>query len=500
MGLKIGTNDLSNNSFYIDGVNEYFIADDVYTNNSTDTVGTLSAVVKSVNILPTDVARIAIFSRSTIAVSSMGISQRTTGEIQANFLNSNIIKFSIQTDNPIDLTSWTKIDLVQDGVLPVIYINGVAVPQTAATSTDTTLWLNDVVLDNFRIGQQFRTSGTTYDFNGYISQVSYLNTNISAAQVLDLYNNGRPKDPSILFKDNCKYLLKGEDSTWDALQSQFNIPNRVNSAVSKQSFLLDGVNESISVPYNGFSPYLRGNVQFTHLFSVRHNDGYNTAGHQPIISHYGLGSSDQSINIRFQSTSGRLQMVQVSGSTSLNAYSTETFTSSSEWLHGAVTYDYTETTGNRTNMYVNGNALTVTDDLSDYFNDNGSTRGYEIGRYYTFGYFDGYINGLAIINRPITESEYIKWYNNGYPLNPEHIFGNDCVWSFKPDNTEPWTGTRYDIVNQGITAATINMEQTDLTNIAPGVVRSVNMEQTDLISTGNSTYRLNTQGRLKINN
>ena len=232
-------------SFYLDGVDEYFNADDVYTNNSTDTVGTLSVVVKSVDILPSAVSFIVTFARSTTDLSSTGISQKTTGEVQITYVNSSSVKWVVVTDNPIDLTSWTKIDLVQDGVLPIIYINGVAVAQTTTVSTNTTLWLNDVVLDNFRIGQQDRTGGTTYDFNGYVSQVSYLNTNISAAQILDLYNNGKPKNPQSLFGANCKYFFNPDNSGDTA---QFTVTDSTNS-ITATSVNMEDADKTTETPY-----------------------------------------------------------------------------------------------------------------------------------------------------------------------------------------------------------------------------------------------------------
>ena len=71
--------------------------------------------------------------------------------------------------------------------------------------------------------------------------------------------------------------------------------------------------------------------------------------------------------------------------------------------------------------------------------------------------FDGHINQEFFINRTITIDEHIEWYNKGNILNPQDVFGNDCVWFFNPANSG--STAQFSVVDavNSITATSFNM-------------------------------------------
>jgi hypothetical protein len=230
-------------SFLFDGVDEYFNADTLVANVSTDTVGTINVLVKTENVTPSATFHFFSFS-DTNQATFIVLNQQTNGKIRLNCTINNVFQFRIDTTSAIDLTSWTLISAVQNGTQPVIYVNGVAVAQTNVTATDLTRWVADCTgVDNCRIGALFYTA-IAYG-KGYISQCSYLNTDISSAQVLDLYNNGKPKNPQTVFGANCKLFFNPDNSGSTA---QFAVIDRINS-ITSTSVNMENADKTTETPY-----------------------------------------------------------------------------------------------------------------------------------------------------------------------------------------------------------------------------------------------------------
>jgi hypothetical protein len=76
---------------------------------------------------------------------------------------------------------WTHFSITGDGTTATLYVNGVS------TSTGT-----DRALDVRAIGGY--TTGGSYFFNGKADEISIFNITLTSSQVLEIYNNGRPKD------------------------------------------------------------------------------------------------------------------------------------------------------------------------------------------------------------------------------------------------------------------------------------------------------------------
>ena len=113
-----------------------------------------------------------------------------SGKFSTFARNAVEVKFSLETDAiAFSDNTWTHVAVVQDGVSPVIYIDGVAVAQTFITSTDKTFWFDDsTVIDNGRIGDVNRNNdGETLHFNGIIDDVRIYERVLSLDEVKRLY-------------------------------------------------------------------------------------------------------------------------------------------------------------------------------------------------------------------------------------------------------------------------------------------------------------------------
>ena len=87
--------------------------------------------------------------------------------------------------------TWAMATIVQNGVSPVLYYNGVAVAQTPAGTKDK--WFADAAgLDNGFVGKLYNnTVDNQSRITGSIALAMIPSTNLSASQVLDLYNQSR---------------------------------------------------------------------------------------------------------------------------------------------------------------------------------------------------------------------------------------------------------------------------------------------------------------------
>ena len=182
-------------SVSFDGSNEFVEIDAVRTALATTTVGTWSCWIKPVDATPATFATPVSFGDTdSVGVSVLETRIETNGKAGFQGVFAGSTKWYITTDvAAFSDAVWTHIAVVQDGVSPVIYVNGVAVAQTFVGSADKTWWFNsDANLDNGRFGvRNTNSAGNTNFFNGSIGSTTFWNTNLSAAQITTLYNSGQ---------------------------------------------------------------------------------------------------------------------------------------------------------------------------------------------------------------------------------------------------------------------------------------------------------------------
>lgn len=208
-------NDLS---VLFDGVDEYVNIDTVLTALASTTVGTWSFWIKPVDATPSAVEMPLSFS-DTSANAYLHFLINTNGRIQYISRIAAEIKCSLRTDVAAFSDGvWSHFALVQDGVSPVLYVNGVAVAQTFIVSTDKTWWFNDDPnLDNGRIGDSNRNNlGEVLHFNGNIDEVIFVNRALTQPQIADIYNLGVPKGENAI-ANGVSLFKMGDGDTFPTL-------------------------------------------------------------------------------------------------------------------------------------------------------------------------------------------------------------------------------------------------------------------------------------------
>ncbi|MEK6883984.1 MAG: LamG domain-containing protein, partial [Nanoarchaeota archaeon] len=118
----------------------------------------------------------------------------TTGKLRFATVDAGSTRWDIATDvSPFTDGAWTHVAVVQDGVEPILYANGIKVAQTFTVSTDKTEWFGSMgtEIDNGRIANlNFNNLGEHRFFNGTIDEVKIYNRSLSASEILDLYELG----------------------------------------------------------------------------------------------------------------------------------------------------------------------------------------------------------------------------------------------------------------------------------------------------------------------
>ena len=180
----------SGGDYTFNGSSDFINIDTVLTNSlASTTKGTWTAWVKPVDATPAATETFIAFG-DVDANEFIYITIFPSGKFSTFARNAAGVKFSLLTDSAVfSDNTWTHVALVQDGVSPVLYINGVAVAQTFITSTDKTFFFSDAPnLDNGRIGDINRNNdGETLHFNGDIDEVKIYNRALSADEVRALY-------------------------------------------------------------------------------------------------------------------------------------------------------------------------------------------------------------------------------------------------------------------------------------------------------------------------
>lgn len=198
MSLLLFDSKKFNNEYSIlfDGVNEAINIDSTKTSLATTTTGTWSVWMKVADATPATAGVIVSFG-DTDANNHIELFITTTGLFQGFARNAAEVKWDVDTDSAAFTDNkWAHVAIVQDGVSPVLYVNGVAVAQTFTTQTNKAWWLNsDSNIDNGRIACLNRNSaGNTNFINGNIDEVSIWNINLTASQIAAIYNNGKPNN------------------------------------------------------------------------------------------------------------------------------------------------------------------------------------------------------------------------------------------------------------------------------------------------------------------
>lgn len=171
-------------SIVMDGVDDYVQVDAWATDRQTanDTVGTITAWINP-DVLGATTTIIAAGDVNGDEFIDFSI---VSGLLHIELSIAGATSFDIEADNIAILPNvWTHVAIVQDGILPVLYVNGVKVDATLDAGTDTDHWFNDVTLiDAGNIGILDANTSLTQDMNGAIGEIKHWNAAFTAEEIL----------------------------------------------------------------------------------------------------------------------------------------------------------------------------------------------------------------------------------------------------------------------------------------------------------------------------
>jgi hypothetical protein len=168
-----------------DGVDDYILVDAhaVERVAANDTTGTYSAWIYKDNLTADGCILSAGDNDSATEYLRFTVQ---SGLLESRLYHGGAIQWRVvQSTASLAARTWYHVALVQDGVLPKLYINGVNIAATTSTATDTTFWYDELTgCDKFAIGVLESNNTHTLDWKGAIGTVKYWSRALSAAEVL----------------------------------------------------------------------------------------------------------------------------------------------------------------------------------------------------------------------------------------------------------------------------------------------------------------------------
>ncbi len=210
-----GSSFASTNSFTFDGNYDFIDCSSAASSISADNEGTISIWVQPNDI--TSDQTIVCLSASTLSrqylnfkltSSGFGVDMRTSSHPTTGFA-------VIADVNPFSLGTWTHLAIVQNGVSPQLYVDGVAVAQTFVVSTNDQKWLNDMgSFDTINIGRIFTSDLNKNYFYGKVDEFSYFSSALISTDIETIYNNGVPNNLNELSTLPTIWYRMGEAATY----------------------------------------------------------------------------------------------------------------------------------------------------------------------------------------------------------------------------------------------------------------------------------------------
>jgi hypothetical protein len=191
-GATRGVTGKIDDCFSFNGSTDYVDIDSILPTIASTTQGTWNVWVKPTSaISPLPTQFILSFS-ATNSPGAIGVVMFNNGVVRGE-LNDNLgtLWFVDTNTSVLSVGTWSMITLVQNGVTPKLYIDGVNISQTV-TGASTTEWFSDVpTIDNGRLAVlDFNGNGKILHFEGDIDEVGIFNTALTSTQITELYNSG----------------------------------------------------------------------------------------------------------------------------------------------------------------------------------------------------------------------------------------------------------------------------------------------------------------------
>jgi len=184
-------NGIAGGGYLYNGTNSRMNIDDVQVDLAGTKQGTWSVWVKPTDVT-TDWLTMVGFGDTDANLFLVLQQGNTDGNVHAGYTRgAGDPAWRLITTSGTELVNgtWTHIVLVQNGSVPVFYINGVVVAQTFTQEDDKTAWFADsAAYDNGRMGCiDYNGGGNVLFFAGSLDEAYIFNRAFSAAECLLLY-------------------------------------------------------------------------------------------------------------------------------------------------------------------------------------------------------------------------------------------------------------------------------------------------------------------------
>ncbi|MCK5633281.1 LamG domain-containing protein [bacterium] len=171
---------------YFDGTDDYVLHDAhaVARVAANDTVGTYTAWIYN-NLEPTNTTRAILSAGDNDNANEVVYFGIESGKLRIFLKHGGVTQFEVkQSAISIPKNIWTHVAVVQNGIQPVLYVNGIQVATSNTTATDLTMWYDELTLtDKFAIGVQETNATHINDFKGAIGRVKYFALDLDNAEI-----------------------------------------------------------------------------------------------------------------------------------------------------------------------------------------------------------------------------------------------------------------------------------------------------------------------------
>lgn len=166
---------------------DYINIDSALAPLASTTKGYWGAWVKLDDAIPVNYPTMISFGDTNANEYILWYVEPATGKLIASARNAAEIKWTLKT-NAVALSNgiYAYLALIQDGVSPILLINGVEVAQTFSVSTDKTAWFADLTgLDNGTVGcTSYNSAGNTqFIISGNVGEVVLSSRDLSIPEV-----------------------------------------------------------------------------------------------------------------------------------------------------------------------------------------------------------------------------------------------------------------------------------------------------------------------------
>ena len=382
------------NAVLMDGVDDYIDLTHALSDRASDTVGTWSIWMRPNDGTPSNYRMLVVVGDSgTEEMISLWVNTggHIKGLAQDGSLGASTKQWEFTSDSVVTASdTWHHVVLVQNGTVPILYIDGEIEPITFDVTTDQTFWLSDLSnLSNYRVGvQEFGGDPKQWFWEGTLDDFRHFDSALSASNV------------KFLYEDFTGTSAETDPGSGDL---QIHLPFDSKDIALGTGVTFDGVDDVIKFDPGGCESDTAGTVAFW----MRPAAG-TASSVQCIFSAGDDGSTGDYLEI-YALNSDITYSFRNDGGTTDDISTTSDNAPVEQWTHVAVV-----SSGTAITIYLNGvsQALTVGSGANsgNWFGDI-TTPGLDVGaigalvRSTTQEYFEGDIDDVRVYSDALTAAE-----------------------------------------------------------------------------------------------